>query len=33
MRVKAFGSFNHENNCKRLVDLFDNAFDNADVLN
>ena len=26
---KAFGSFNHENNCKRLVDLFDNA----DVLN
>lgn len=26
---KAFGSFNHSENCKILIDLFDTAFENA----
>ena len=30
---KAFGSFNHEKNCKVLIDLFDEAFSNATILN
>ncbi|MBR5087724.1 MAG: hypothetical protein IKX31_12050 [Muribaculaceae bacterium] len=30
---KAFGSFNHEKNCEILVNLFDEAFNNALLLN
>lgn len=32
VNYKAFGSFNNPQNCKILIDLFDNAFSNASII-